>query len=100
MDRLVRVQKSANPLNYANIGGKNPRPPVAAPKEPVSKRWRHEKIDKFGARSQLLLFFVRGEKRKTFLYVFLLGEKRVFTTPLTRNTLSTNITTKITHPFH
>jgi len=44
-----------------------------------------------------LLFFVRGEKRKTFLYFFLLGEKRVFTTPLTRNTLSTNITTNITN---
>ncbi len=29
----------------------------------------------------------RGEKRKTFLYFFLLGGKRVFTTPLTRNTL-------------
>ena len=44
-----------------------------------------------------LLFFVRGEKRKTFLYLFLLGAKRVFTTPLTRNTLSTNITTNITN---
>jgi hypothetical protein len=44
-----------------------------------------------------LLFFVRGKKRKTFLYFFLLGEKRVFTTPLTRNTLSTNITTNITN---
>ena len=27
-----------------------------------------------------LLFFVRGEKRKTFFYFFLLGVKRVFTT--------------------
>ena len=38
-----------------------------------------------------LFFFVRGEKRKTFFYFFLLGGKTVFTTPLTRNTLSTNI---------
>ena len=42
-------------------------------------------------------FFVRGEKRKTFSYFFLLGGKTVFTTPLTRNTLSTNITTNITN---
>ena len=38
-----------------------------------------------------LLFFVRGKKRKNFSYFFLLCEKTVFTTPLTRNTLSTNI---------
>ena len=38
-----------------------------------------------------LLFFVRGKKRKNVSYFFLLGEKTVFTTPLTRNTLSTNI---------
>ena len=44
-----------------------------------------------------LLFFVRGEKRKTFTYFFLLGGKTVFTTPLTKNTLSTNISTNITN---
>ncbi len=46
------------------------------------------------------LFFVRGEKRKTFFYFFLLGGKTVFTTPLTRNTLSTNIPlTSLTSDF-
>jgi hypothetical protein len=42
-------------------------------------------------RKSALLFFVRGKKRKNFSYFFLLCEKTVFTTPLTRNTLSTNI---------
>jgi hypothetical protein len=42
-----------------------------------------------------LLFFVRGEKRRKSL-IFLLGGKRVFTIPLTRNTLSTNVSTNIT----
>jgi hypothetical protein len=43
-----------------------------------------------------LIFFVRGEQRKTYSYFFCLREKRVFTTPPTRNTPSTNITTNIT----
>ena len=48
MDRPVREKKPTKPLNYANIGGKNPKPPVSAPKKRVLDRYHYEAVDTFG----------------------------------------------------
>ena len=48
MDRPVREKKPTKPLNYANMGGKNPKPPVSAPKKRVLHRYHYEAVDTFG----------------------------------------------------
>jgi hypothetical protein len=49
MDRPIRDKKPSNPLNYATMGGKNPKtPPFATPKKRVFERWEYEEIDDFG----------------------------------------------------
>jgi hypothetical protein len=63
-----------------------------------SRRFRKEKR-RFGnyheVRLYFLLFVVKNIKKS--LIFFLIGEKTVFTTPLIRNTLSTNISTNISN---
>jgi hypothetical protein len=48
MDRAVREKKATKPLNYATMGGKNPKPPVSAPKKRVLDRYHYEAVDDDG----------------------------------------------------
>jgi hypothetical protein len=48
MDRAVREKKPTKPLNYATMGGKNPKPPVSAPKKRVFDRYHYEEVDDDG----------------------------------------------------
>jgi hypothetical protein len=48
MDRAVREKKATKPLNYATMGGKNPAPPVSAPKKRVLDRYHYEAVDDEG----------------------------------------------------
>jgi hypothetical protein len=59
-----------------------------------SQRFRKEKR-RFGNYHEVLLYFLLFVVKKKFSYIFLKHQKTVFTTPLTRNTLSTNISTNI-----
>ena len=59
-----------------------------------SQRFRKEKR-RFGNYHEVLLYFLLFVVKKKFSYIFLKHQKTVFTTPLTRNTSSTNIFTNI-----
>ena len=48
MDRGVRERKPTKPLNYATMGGKNPKPPVSVPKKRVFDRYWKETVDDDG----------------------------------------------------